>query len=187
MLLQGQNDAVGYNCSQDHVLKWSVKVKEKFNIKMHSFHSHHVLGSFFMGIPLRLRLFSSTKLKPWITYWLDLLEGILYISTWSFHMADHFQPFSMLGSLCSASSVGHCLQVRAYWGPMNWIQRTQWPCYYNIVFPDNENANVYGSDVVQWGIWFWSHCISSRNVPAYTENLNQKLTLSQVCGCLNLI
>lgn len=57
MLLQGQNNAVGYNCSQDHVLKWSVNVKEKSNIKMHSFHSHHGLGSFFkkkMGIQLRL-------------------------------------------------------------------------------------------------------------------------------------
>lgn len=54
MLLQGQNNAVGYNCSQDHVLKWSVNVKEKLNIKMHSFHSHHGLGPFLMGIQLRL-------------------------------------------------------------------------------------------------------------------------------------
>lgn len=54
MLLQGQNNAVGYNCSQDHVLKWSVNVKEKLNMRMHSFHSHHGLCSFFMGIQLRL-------------------------------------------------------------------------------------------------------------------------------------
>ena len=28
MLLQGQHNAVCYNCGQDHVLKWSKSVKE---------------------------------------------------------------------------------------------------------------------------------------------------------------
>lgn len=38
MLLQGQDDAVGNNCSQDHVLKWSVRVKEQLKVKWHSCH-----------------------------------------------------------------------------------------------------------------------------------------------------
>ena len=39
--------------------------------------------------------------------------------SWSFQMVDHFQPFSMVGSFCIPFSLGHCPQVRVYWGPMN--------------------------------------------------------------------
>ena len=51
MLLQGQDDAVCNNCSQDHVLKWSVRVKEKLKGQVHSFHfiSLHFI-SFHSGI-----------------------------------------------------------------------------------------------------------------------------------------
>lgn len=42
MLLQGQDDAICDNCSQDHVLKWSVGVKEHLKMKLHimSFHNN---------------------------------------------------------------------------------------------------------------------------------------------------
>lgn len=44
MLLQGQDNAVGDDCSQDHVFKWSVGVKElkvKLNTFLNQMHNYN--------------------------------------------------------------------------------------------------------------------------------------------------
>lgn len=41
VLLQGQDDAVGDDGSQDHVLEWSARVKEHVKIKDHSQQQRH--------------------------------------------------------------------------------------------------------------------------------------------------
>lgn len=62
MLLQGQNDAVGDDGGQDHVLKWSIKVKERLNFKIHLFHFHHVTcGIVFVDIKLTFDAFSKAE------------------------------------------------------------------------------------------------------------------------------
>lgn len=64
MLLQGQDDAVGNNCSQDHVLKWSVRVKEQLKVKLHSFHSNIINYSMFSyGISIRINEFTSSTMS----------------------------------------------------------------------------------------------------------------------------
>lgn len=60
MLLQGQNDAVGDDGGQDHVLKWSIKVKERLNFKTHLLHSHHVM-IVFVAMKLTFDAFSKAE------------------------------------------------------------------------------------------------------------------------------
>lgn len=149
-----------------------------------------------------------------MTYWLDLWERILYTCSWSFHMVDRFQPFLMVHSFCLAFSLGHCLQVRAYWGPMNckggnlWIlqpgrssifHKTLVPCDYinmTLFFPDSENGNVscstYGSRwnmlliTLRFNIWrqLMSPCPDWRNVLALVEIIWFSNTFPWLSLCL---
>lgn len=122
MLLQGQNNAVGYNGSQDHVLKWSIKVKERLNFKMHLFHFHHVMcGIVFVDIKLTFDAFSPLKQKPCIIYcWEYIVESYrcTHDSSRWLTISNHFQWF--------ARSALHCHWVIACRsGPIEdlWIAR----------------------------------------------------------------